>query len=142
MTTKREILGELKKHKVRFLRLMFTDIMGGIKNVEVALDDGVANVCGDCDNQAIKDRAILLAGNIQGVERVVADGLHAPDPKPEDEAIQDAVYEIKSGDTLGAVAKHFYGKASLYTRIFEANRDIVDDPNTIYPGQKIRIPLD
>ena len=65
-----------------------------------------------------------------------------PDPKPEDEAIQDAVYEIKSGDTLGAVAKHFYGKASLYTRIFEANRDIVDDPNTIYPGQKIRIPLD
>ena len=35
MTTKREVLAELKKHKVRFLRLMFTDIMGAIKNVEV-----------------------------------------------------------------------------------------------------------
>ena len=30
----------------------------------------------------------------------------------------------------------------MYTKIFEANRDIIDDPNKIYPGQKIRIPLD
>jgi glutamine synthetase len=35
MTTKREVLAELKRHKVRFVRLMFTDIMGAIKNVEV-----------------------------------------------------------------------------------------------------------
>ncbi|MDH3988527.1 MAG: LysM peptidoglycan-binding domain-containing protein, partial [Gammaproteobacteria bacterium] len=47
-----------------------------------------------------------------------------------------------SGDTLGAIARKFYGKASAYTRIFEANREIISDPNKIYPGQKIRIPLD
>ncbi len=113
----------------------------GIKNVEVEFDDGVATICGDCDSEAVKDRAILLAGNVQGVERVVADGLTAPEPKPE-EVSKDSVYEIKSGDTLGAIAKQFYGKASQYTRIFEANRDIIDDPNKIYPGQKIRIPMD
>ena len=45
-----------------------------------------------------------------------------------------------SGDTLGAIAKRFYGNPSKYTKIFEANKDIISDPNKIYPGQKIRIP--
>lgn len=113
----------------------------GVKNVSVDFDDGVATICGDCDNQAIKDQVILLAGNIQGVEKIVADGLNAPEPAPE-EVSKDEFYEIQSGDTLGAIAKQFYGQASQYMRIFEANRDIIDDPNKIYPGQKIRIPLD
>lgn len=113
----------------------------GIKNIEVTFDDGVATICGDCDSQAIRDQAILLAGNIKGVEKVVADDLTAPEPAPE-EVSKDEFYEIKSGDTLGGIAKQFYGKASKYMVIFEANRDIISDPNKIYPGQKIRIPLD
>ena len=113
----------------------------GISNIDVQFDDGVATVCGDCANQAVRDHAILIAGNIKGVEKVNADGLSAPEEPPEKVA-KDEVYEIKSGDTLGAIAKQFYGKASQYMRIFEANRDIIDDPNKIYPGQKIRIPLD
>ena len=115
--------------------------MSGVQNVSVEYDDGVATICGDCDNQAVKDQVILLTGNIQGVEKVIADGLNAPKPPPE-EVSTDEIYEIKSGDTLGAIAKQFYGQASQYMRIFEANRDIIDDPNKIYPGQKIRIPLD
>ena len=35
-----------------------------------------------------------------------------------------------------------YGSASKYTRIYEANKELIPDPNKIYPGQKIRIPLD
>lgn len=113
----------------------------GVSNVTVEFDDGVATVCGDCDNQSIKEQVVLLAGNVKGVERVVADGLNAPEPAPE-EVSKDQFYEIQSGDTLGAVAKQFYGKSSAYMRIFEANREIISDPNKIYPGQKIRIPLD
>jgi len=113
----------------------------GIKNIEVTFDDGVATICGDCDSQAIRDQAILLAGNIKGVKKVVADDLTAPEPAPE-EVSKDEFYEIKSGDTLGGIAKQFYGKAAKYMVIFEANRDIISDPNKIYPGQKIRIPLD
>jgi glutamine synthetase len=45
--TKREVLAELKKHNVRFLRLMFTDIMGGIKNVEVPQEQFVKAVDGE-----------------------------------------------------------------------------------------------
>ena len=45
-----------------------------------------------------------------------------------------------SGDTLGGIAQTFYGKASLYMKIFEANRDILDNPDLIKVGQKLRIP--
>ena len=51
-------------------------------------------------------------------------------------------YVIKSGDTLSGIAAKYYGKGSLYPRIFEANREVIKNPDLIYPGQKIRIPLD
>ena len=44
------------------------------------------------------------------------------------------------GDTLGEIAQHYYGKASLYPKIFDANRDMLSDPDKIFPGQKLRIP--
>lgn len=50
------------------------------------------------------------------------------------------IYVVQPGDTLGALAQRFYGKAGLYMRIFEANRDILSDPNLIKVGQKLRIP--
>jgi nucleoid-associated protein YgaU len=49
-------------------------------------------------------------------------------------------HEVKKGDTLSKIAKQYYGDASLYMKIFEANRDILNDPNLIKVGQKLRIP--
>ena len=51
-------------------------------------------------------------------------------------------YVIQSGDTLSKIAKQYYGNAMEYPRIFEANKEVIEDPDKIYPGQKIRIPLD
>jgi len=51
-------------------------------------------------------------------------------------------YVIKKGDTLWAIANKFLGNGSKYPEIFEANREVIKDPDLIYPGQKIRIPLD
>ena len=114
----------------------------GLSNLDVQFDDGTVTICGDCINQAVRDQAILIAGNIQGVEKVIADDLKAPAPKPEEPEEKSEIYEIVSGDTLGAIAKRYYGNASKYVKIFEANKDIISDPNKIYPGQKIRIPLE
>jgi len=114
----------------------------GLSNLEVEFDDGTVTLCGDCSNQAVREQAILIAGNIQGVEKIIADDLRAPEPKPEEPEEKAEIYEIVSGDTLGAIAKRYYGNASKYTKIFEANKDIISDPNKIYPGQKIRIPLE
>ncbi len=49
-------------------------------------------------------------------------------------------YEVKKGDTLSKIAQKYYGDPKLYTQIFEANRDILSDPNLIKVGQKLRIP--
>jgi nucleoid-associated protein YgaU len=49
-------------------------------------------------------------------------------------------YVVQAGDTLSKIAQRYYGDASLYTKIFEANRDVLKDPNRISPGQKLRIP--
>jgi nucleoid-associated protein YgaU len=47
---------------------------------------------------------------------------------------------VKKGETLSKIAQEYYGDASLYPKIFEANRDSIKDPNLIRIGQKIRIP--
>lgn len=49
-------------------------------------------------------------------------------------------YTVRSGDTLSAIAKEHYGQASAWKFLFEANRDVLDDPDRIYPGQEIKIP--
>jgi len=115
--------------------------LSGIKNLDVAFDDGVATICGDCASEATRNNAILIAGDVKGVERIIADDLKFPEPVEEEKEKFD-LYEIVSGDTLGGIAKKFYGKASLYTRIHEANKELIPDPNKIYPGQKIKIPMD
>lgn len=85
--------------------------------------------------------ALMIARDIKGVAKNIADDLTFPEPA-EEEKEKIEVYEIVSGDTLGGIAKRFYGKASLYTRIHAANKELIPDPNKIYPGQKIKISLD
>ena len=65
----------------------------------------------------------------------------APEPEPVVEQVSaERFYEVVSGDTLGAISQKFYGKASDYMKIFEANRDILDNPDLIKPGQNLKIP--
>ena len=97
----------------------------------------MVSLSGQAASQEAMEKAVLLAGNVQGVSEVKIDGLSAP---PAEKKVE--YYVIKKGDTLSAIAKQFYGKASEYPRIFEANREVIKDANLIYPGQKIRIPLD
>ena len=68
---------------------------------------------------------------------MAADNLASPPA-----AQQVEYYTIVKGDTLSAIAKRHYGDASQYPRIFEANREVIKDPDLIFVGQKIRIPLD
>lgn len=49
-------------------------------------------------------------------------------------------YTVKAGDTLSGIAKEHLGNASAYTKIFEANRDQLSDPDKIKPGQVLKIP--
>jgi nucleoid-associated protein YgaU len=52
----------------------------------------------------------------------------------------EKTYVVKSGDTLSKIAKQEYGNANSWNRIFEANRDVLKDPDKIFPGQTLKIP--
>jgi nucleoid-associated protein YgaU len=109
----------------------------GIKNLDVQFEQGEVKLSGQADSPEAMEKAVLLAGNVQGVAEVSTEKLDAPAQIAEVE-----YYVIQKGDTLSAIAKQFLGNASLYPKIFEANREVIKDPDLIYPGQKIRIPLD
>jgi uncharacterized protein YidB (DUF937 family) len=52
----------------------------------------------------------------------------------------DRNYTVASGDTLSKIAKQFYNDGNQWQRIFDANRDILSNPDRISPGQHLRIP--
>lgn len=51
-------------------------------------------------------------------------------------------YTVQKGDTLQEIAKEFYGTTKKWTKIYEANKDILKGPDKVYPGQVINIPLE
>ncbi|MDZ7316585.1 MAG: peptidoglycan-binding protein LysM [candidate division KSB1 bacterium] len=129
------ILGKGKEaENVR--QLLESSLGDKITNLQVTFKDGLVTLAGQCDSQATKEKAVLLAGNVKGVEKVNDDLLTAPVEKKEEAEF----YTIRPGDTLSKIAKTYYGNANKYPIIFEANREVIKDPNLIYPGQVIRIP--
>jgi nucleoid-associated protein YgaU len=115
----------------------------GVTDLSVIFKDGSATLIGITDKPEAAQKAILLAGNVKGVENVISkiditdssiDSATALEPGNVE------YYVIASGDTLSKIAKRVYGNANDYTRIFEANREVIKDPDKIYVGQKIRIP--
>lgn len=50
-------------------------------------------------------------------------------------------HTVQSGESLSKIAKHYYEDPMKYTKIFEANRDILDNPDMIHPGQELTIPF-
>jgi nucleoid-associated protein YgaU len=70
----------------------------------------------------------------------------APAPVPIDTGstgttgISGSTYVVVKGDSLSKIAKRQYGDAGKWRQIFEANKDIIKDPDLIYPGQTLKIP--
>jgi nucleoid-associated protein YgaU len=66
----------------------------------------------------------------------------APAPATADANVKAAArtYTVVKGDSLSKIAKQYYGSANKWRQIYEANRDVIKDPDLIYPGQSLRIP--
>lgn len=50
-------------------------------------------------------------------------------------------YTVKSGDSLWKISEAMYGEGSKYMKIFEANSDLLENPDRIFPGQELVIPV-
>jgi len=81
---------------------------------------------------------------LDNIKNIGDELLHSVDKNVENKtdasAASDRIYTVKSGDTLSAIAKQFYNDASKYMKIFEANKNILSNPDNIAPGQVLTIP--
>ena len=109
--------------------------------VEVAGD--TVMLAGVANDIATREKAILIAGNVEGVANVNADELVSPEIIAETnvrDVPEPVFYSIKKGDTLWAISTDFYKDGAKYPLIVEANLEVIKDADKIYPGQSIRIP--
>ena len=106
-----------------------------IQNGDVTEENGVLKVKGTAQTQYEK--------NIMW-DKIKAIGGENPTDIMADIAVADTSvfhrHTVKSGDTLGKIAKQYYGEASKYQDIFKANTDILKNPDLIYPDQVLVIP--
>ena len=116
-----------------------------VQGLAVEVDGETVALGGVATDAATKEKAILIAGNVEGISQVNADQLVTLDQissenTREVEIFEPVFYTIKKGDTLWAIATDFYGNGSKYPQIVEANLEVIKDADLIYPGQAIRIP--
>ncbi|WP_296383397.1 LysM peptidoglycan-binding domain-containing protein [Winogradskyella sp.] len=106
-----------------------------IQNGDVSEENGVLKVNGTAATQYEKNLlwdAIKVAGGDNPADIVA-------DIKVADETVY-ARHTVASGETLGKIAKHYYGDAMKYKDIFAANSDILKNPDLIHPDQELIIP--
>lgn len=104
-----------------------------IDDLRVAFDGETVKLSGTAASQADAEKAVLVAGNTEGVGQV-NDQLSFPPEPP------SAMHTVVKGDTLSKLSLSYYGVIHMYDAIFEANKPMLEHPDLIYPGQVLRIP--
>lgn len=110
------------------------DLQLKVEDLSVYIDGDLATIKGAAYNQSTREKVILVVGNSTGIA-TVDDQMTVEHLEPEAQ-----FHTVVSGDTLGKIAKKYYGNAMKYPIIFEANTPMLKDANLIYPGQVLRIP--
>jgi nucleoid-associated protein YgaU len=86
------------------------------------------------------DFSDVVAGGSSTAPRADASPTAAKNTTTPNVTDQERTYTVVAGDTLSKIAKHEYGDASKWHRIYEANKDTIKNPDLIYPGQTFKIP--
>lgn len=56
------------------------------------------------------------------------------------EKVGGETHTVQKGDSLSKIAKATLGDANAWKKIFDANQDVLDDPDKIFPGQVLKLP--
>ena len=110
-----------------------------VADLAIEVNDDTVKLWGEAADLATKEKVVLVAGNTNGVASV-EDNLSVAEIEVIEEAAMAQFHTVESGDTLGKIAKEYYGNAMKYPVIFEANKPMLSHPDKIYPGQVLRIP--
>ncbi|TGV01759.1 peptidoglycan-binding protein LysM [Flavivirga rizhaonensis] len=126
---------KLEKAAAEKLKETIVDLQLQVENLDIFIDDDIAIIKGLAYDQTTKEKVVLVVGNSKGIA-IVDDQMEVEQTEPEAQ-----FHTVISGDTLGKIAKEFYNDAMKYPVIFEANKPMLSDPDKIYPGQLLRIPV-
>lgn len=115
----------------------------GVRLAQLHVQDNKLFMRGAAPSEAIKN---ALWNQIKAVnpacDDITADiTVDSSLPQPSPAAGPKRTYTVKPGDSLSKIAKDFYGNANEFMRIFEANKDTLNDPNKIQIGQELVIPV-
>jgi len=127
--------------------------------------DGTITVSGYVSDEADRQKVMDTLSEIPGINRVedqmilasmataeeaAADSMESESDADEREAAAPEApapaaasgrnYTVQSGDTLWKIADEMYGNGSKYMKIFDANSDLLEHPDRIFPGQELTIP--
>ena len=118
-----------------------------VRGLGARVEGKTVTLTGETESMEVKTKIMaafsgaVKADNIFNAIKVIQP---EPEPQPEPQAPAPATgertYEVQAGDTLSAIAQRFYGSAGRYMKVFEANRDILNNPDVIKVGQVLKIP--
>ena len=126
----------------------------GIRNLNARQSGNQIEIVGEAENLAAKQNAMRAiterVGDTAGILNHITVAAE-PTKKPSLGAFGSAgmmssstagtrTHTVQKGETLGHIAQKYYGKASEYKKIFEANRDQLSDPDKIREGATLVIP--
>ncbi len=106
-----------------------------IKDGNVTEEGGVLKIKGEANTPYEKN---LIWDKIKELG-----GESPADIKANISVADDSVYHrhtVKGGESLSKIAKHYYGDAMKYKQIFEANTNLLSNPDVIHPDQVLVIP--
>jgi nucleoid-associated protein YgaU len=106
-----------------------------VEGLRVDYDDGIAFAYGTVTSEEVREKVLLALSAAEGVESVEDRMIVEAAPEPD-----VVTHTVVAGDTLSKIALAHYGDGMAYMRIFEANRDQLDDPDRIFPDQVLVIP--
>ncbi len=124
----------VKKAKLSVFTSIVKSLDLPIEDLQLDLDGDTIIVAGTTDSHENREKIILALGNVNGIA-AVDDRIYVDAPK-----VESQFHTVEKGDTLGKIAKKYYGNAMKYPVIFEANKPMLEHPDRIYPGQNLRIP--
>ena len=116
----------------------------GVRNLGAKIDGKVVTLTGDVPSREVSVQVmenfdkLVKTDNTLNAMRVDAPK-PAPAPPPPPKPVE-RIHEVVAGESLSKIAQKYYGNGNKYMKIFEANRDILSNPDLIKPGQKLRIP--
>ena len=127
------------------------DLGSNVSLSRVSFNNGRVELHGEAKSVAAKEKAALIAGNVRGVNAVSDDGLRvagaasgsgmgapslgtAAARANAPAAARTQYYTIQSGDSLSKIAKEKYGEMDKWQALFAANKEVIQDPDKIYPG--------